>query len=204
MSLINRFKRDFSGRFENDSKAAINMFCPKCGSKNPNSGKYCRKCGSDLKLVSDALSGKLTYGGNKKGKKKGKAPTWEEALTLLFVSVAFFAISIFLAFQPMAAFWWFWILVPAFATLAQGIGKVIVLRQERDANSEMIADETMAIPGSKTAGALPPQQTEFEINIPGSKHRTKDLVPPSVVEETTRKLEFNSENESMDGSKAEK
>ncbi|MCB1024984.1 MAG: zinc ribbon domain-containing protein, partial [Acidobacteria bacterium] len=40
------------------------MFCPKCGTKNPNKGKYCRKCGSDLELVSDALSGKLSRSGN--------------------------------------------------------------------------------------------------------------------------------------------
>ncbi len=36
------------------------MFCPKCGTQNPESGKFCRKCGTDLSPVSDALSGKLS------------------------------------------------------------------------------------------------------------------------------------------------
>lgn len=170
------------------------MFCPKCGTENPNKGKYCRKCGSDLKLISDALSGKLTYAGNKK-KKSGSAHTWETALTLIFVSVAFFGISIFLAFQPMAAFWWFWLLVPAFGALAQGIGQVIGLRKDREIEFEIRAKEEEALPDPKAKNALPPQQTEFVVNMPESKHKTKDLVPPSVVEETTRKLEINSKGE---------
>ena len=35
------------------------MFCPKCGTKNPEDGKFCRSCGSDLAVVSAALSGGL-------------------------------------------------------------------------------------------------------------------------------------------------
>jgi ribosomal protein L40E len=33
------------------------MFCPKCGTQNPVTGKFCRSCGTDLATVSDALSG---------------------------------------------------------------------------------------------------------------------------------------------------
>ena len=179
------------------------MFCPKCGTKNPNDGKFCRKCGSDLKLVADAISGKLTVSDNYKHKKNKKQPTWEGALTLVFVSIAFFAISIFLAFQPMGAYWWFWILVPAFATLGQGIAQVIELKQNREDKIKFSADENVFFPESEDVNALPPKQTEFVSNIPDTKHRTEDLVPPSVVEGTTRKLEMDSEGETMNLPKAD-
>ncbi|MFN2501427.1 MAG: zinc-ribbon domain-containing protein, partial [Pyrinomonadaceae bacterium] len=30
------------------------MFCPKCGSQNPETGKFCRSCGTDVGGVSSA------------------------------------------------------------------------------------------------------------------------------------------------------
>ena len=36
------------------------MFCPKCGTGNPDNGKFCRSCGVDLGIVSVALSGDLS------------------------------------------------------------------------------------------------------------------------------------------------
>lgn len=180
------------------------MFCPKCGIENPNDGKFCRKCGCDLKVVSDALSGKLTISDHYNIKKNKKGTNWESALTLVFVSIAFFAISIFLAFQPMAAFWWFWLLIPAFATLAQGIGKIIDLKQDREDNIKISSSENAALPESETANALPPKQTEFVSDIIDIKKQPGDLVPPSVVEGTTRKLEMDSESETMNLPKSEK
>ena len=35
------------------------MFCPKCGQQNPEKGKFCRGCGTDLGNVSQALTGNL-------------------------------------------------------------------------------------------------------------------------------------------------
>ncbi len=171
------------------------MFCPKCGIENPNDGKFCRKCGCNLNVVSDALSGKLTVSDHSKNKKKG---SWDGALTLLFVSVAFFAISAYLAFQPMGAFWWFWLLIPAFATLAQGIAQVIALKQgDRENSINSNSGKNEPFPKSEAADALPPKQTEFVSNIPDAKHQTGDLVPPSVIERTTRNLEMNDEGETM-------
>lgn len=34
------------------------MFCPKCGTETLETHKFCKSCGTDLKLVSDALSGR--------------------------------------------------------------------------------------------------------------------------------------------------
>lgn len=183
--------------FRQITKDRENMFCPKCGTENPNDGKFCRKCGTDLEIVSDAISGNLPVRRHYKNKKNKTEATWEGALTLLFVSFAFFVISIFLAFQPIGKYWWFWILVPAFATLGPGIAQIISLRQMRQDEIRIISEKNASLPEPESANALPPKQTEFVSNIPDMKHRTEDLAPPSVVEGTTRKLEMNAESETM-------
>lgn len=38
------------------------MYCPSCGSDNQNEVKFCTRCGTNLGVVSDALSGKPTSG----------------------------------------------------------------------------------------------------------------------------------------------
>ncbi len=167
------------------------MFCPKCGTKNPDDGKFCRKCGCDLKLVSDVISGKLTVRDDGKIRKNKRKPTWEEVLTLLFISVAFFIISIFLAFQPIGIGWWFWLLIPAFATLAPGLGKLIELRQFQKNNINIDSDQYVSFPESAATNALPPRQTDFVSDIIGTQRDPGDRVPVSVVEGTTRHLDMD-------------
>ena len=171
------------------------MFCPKCGIENSEKVQFCRRCGSDLRLIPDVMSGKLNVGDvHKKNKKE---PTWEAALILLFISLAFFITSIILAFQPMGAGWWFWLLFAAFPMLALGVAQVIKLKQHQKDNFKISSDKDVSLPEPENVNALPPKQTEFVSNIPDMKHRTEDLVPPSVVEGTTRKLEMDSEGETM-------
>lgn len=40
------------------------MFCPKCGSQS-EAERFCRMCGTNLVLVSDAVTGVLVFGGLK-------------------------------------------------------------------------------------------------------------------------------------------
>lgn len=173
------------------------MYCPKCGIENPDDGKFCRKCGCDLKLVSDAISGKLTAGGNDKIKKSKKEPTWEIALFLLSISLALFISAVILAFQPMGAGWWFWLLFAAFPMLALGIGQIINLKQNEKDNIKISSDKNTSLPESETVNALPPKQTEFVSDVIDIKRQPDDLVSASVVEGTTRKLEMDSESETM-------
>jgi hypothetical protein len=51
------------------------------------------------------------------------------------------------------------------------------------------------ISSAPQTNALPPPQTEFV--APDSRYKTGDLVPPSVVENTTRLLEIDSEGETI-------
>lgn len=179
------------------------MFCPKCGIENPDEGKFCRKCGCDLKLVSDVISGRLAVRDDGKIRKNKRKPTWEEVFTLLFISVAFFIISIFLAFQPMGFGWWFWLLIPAFATLAPGLGKLIELKQYQKDNVNFGSDENASLRGSATANALPPQQTTFVSDIFDTSRDPGDRVPVSVVEGTTRHLDMDRVAETTNLQKAD-
>ena len=38
------------------------MYCPSCGSNNQDEVKFCTRCGTNLEVVSDALSGRTTSG----------------------------------------------------------------------------------------------------------------------------------------------
>lgn len=143
------------------------MFCPKCGTQNPDNGKFCRSCGTDLKTVSDVLSGKL-----KKNEidgfqamremqtwnKKGKPVNWEGALTKLFTGIAFLVVSIVLAFSQLGQFWWYWMLIPAFATLGSGIAQLIQLKKMEKGQ---FVNSNVELPYVSKV-ALPPKQSDFD------------------------------------------
>ena len=117
------------------------MFCPKCGTKNPENGKFCRSCGTDLGTVSDVLAGKKISKKQNFGMmqpiepidlltcNKDKSISWEGALTKLFMGIAFLVVSIVLAFTQKGSQWWFWMLIPAFAMLGSGVAQIIQLRK---------------------------------------------------------------------------
>ncbi len=184
------------------------MFCPKCGTKNPDNGKFCRFCGTDLSPVTDALAGKS----NKKMQGFGKVDlmqpaqmcgdddkpvTWESALGKLFMGLAFLVVSIVLAFTQMGRTWWFWMLIPAFAMIGSGIAQYVQLKKHERKNDTLPAAETSkTFSAQRTNPELPPTQNDY-ISPNDVSYKTGDLVPPSVVEETTRHLEINQEGETM-------
>ncbi len=174
------------------------MFCPKCGTKNPEDGKFCRKCGTDLGNVTDALSGKLSSGSDNKRKHRKENISWDSAIRKLFMGIAFLAVSIVLGFTGAAGGrnWWFWLLIPAFAMMGAGVAQIINLKQGTQDHSIDLTDDTKQISSQKQQ-ALPATQTEYVSNIPDKNYQTGDLVPPSVVENTTRHLEMDKEGETM-------
>jgi hypothetical protein len=184
------------------------MFCPKCGTQNTDTGKFCRSCGTDLATVSEALTGKLNsknhvFGGRQAispmlaTDKKGKPVHWEGAITKLFSGSAFLIISIILAFSQMGRGWWFWLLIPAFGAIGSGVAQITQLKKSEKYNLSTTADETNKAFAPVSSAALPSSQTEF-VKPQNSIYDTGELVaPPSVVEGTTRHLEINKEGETM-------
>lgn len=157
------------------------MYCPKCGQDNPDDGKFCRGCGANIAVVSNALAGLPPGTANKS---KAKVPSIESALTSLFTGFAFLAISIALAFT-IGRTWWFWLLIPAASLIATGIAKYVQYEQYRDALKATGNWPNVELPARQPA-ELPPQPATY--TSPEPQYKTGDMVPPSVTDATTRHL----------------
>ncbi len=163
------------------------MFCPKCGTENPDEGKFCRSC----RTVLGTVSGEPIE--NPKRRKIG----WESAMQKLFIGVAFLVVAIILGVTGAAGgrYWWFWLLIPALSLLATGVAQIIKLRQTSRENTSVHSTTSQKEILEKEQESLPPKQTEYV--TPDSRYKTGDLVPQSATEDTTRHLEIDSEGETM-------
>lgn len=180
------------------------MFCPKCGTQNPEIGKFCRSCGTDLGNVSAALSGNLKPAAPQPltdARDKDKQLTWEGAYGKLFMGFAFLIISLVLWYTGMGTGWWFWLLIPAFGMLGTGMAQCGQLQkleesQKISSHSQAAQNEIAAAPPTV---ALPPMQTDYVKPQQKSIYDTGEFYekPPSVTEGTTRHLEINNEGETM-------
>lgn len=175
------------------------MYCPKCGTENPEDGSYCRKCGTDIASVGAALSGEShDYTGMGEADEKKKV-TFESAFGKLAMGVAFMVISFILSGVPMGWSWWFWLLIPAFAMLGSGVAQIMRLHSQGAFESDYQKRSKMRtgeLSGSKAGAALPEAQTDF-VAPDSPRYETGELVPPSVVENTTRHLEMDKEGQTM-------
>lgn len=175
------------------------MFCPKCGTQNPENGKYCRKCGTDLRTVSDALTGKISSGGsNNFGMikpidpmqffgKKGKPISYEQAITKIFSGLAFLIVALILGYTNAygGRLWWFWMLIPAFGSLGSGVAQLIQLRKIEKGKFVNSSVELPDSPSSKNSyNELPPTHSDF-IQIQDLINSGKKIEAIKIYRETT-------------------
>ncbi len=189
------------------------MFCPKCGTKNPEDGKFCRSCGVDIAGVSLVMSGGSSlseyeeYSGSlscnttdpkEAVRRKDPSEVYGDAIKEIISGIGFFIVAAVLFTTGVAGgrAWWWAMLFPAFTFLARGISDMLKSRKMEQAllrrNGGNMVNELSA---SQTNGDLPPARTNFV--APESRFATGDLVPPSVTDNTTRQLEVNREAETM-------
>lgn len=157
------------------------MFCPKCATQNVEGAHFCRSCGANISLIPQALTGQLPVpaadDSTRRGRRKHRhhEPSLDEGIRNLMMGLGFVAVALALGFfgRLGAQFWWFWLLLPAFAMLGRGISEIVRARQLKTSTSTTQPRLTYV---------APPE------SLPASK--TAELRPPvaSVTEGTTRHL----------------
>jgi hypothetical protein len=178
------------------------MYCPKCGTQNIEDAKFCRGCGADIGLVPQALTGHLpekrAVGYDAEGQpydESGKRlrrhrdiqrpPRLDKAISSVFTGIGFIvvALSIFLFSNEGKGGWWYWLLIPGFATLGGGIAEYARFKQSKG--------EELKLPGNESRQAMPPAPARVSALPP---RNTAELAPPpSVTEGTTRHLDQSPE-----------
>lgn len=170
------------------------MFCPNCGTQSPDDLKYCRSCGTDIGIVSQALTGALALPASSRPSKaerrrarKGAAqgePRLDRAVSHAFMGLAFLLVSIgVFVFAPAGQLWFFWMLIPAFSLLGQAAGEFIRWKQLESTaprGVEPVEPAAPYLPGMQSSAA------PRAIEPPPSFER---MTPPSVTEDTTRHLD---------------
>ncbi len=179
------------------------MFCPKCGTENPEDGMFCRSCGVNLGNVKTALSGNLpvneTYI-DEKGKTRSNNPDdlWSAAIRNFAMGIGFLVISAALFTTGVAGgrAWWWAMLFPAASFIASGLSQMAkVKRLEKRMKVNFVHPNITET--NQQQNVLPPTQTDYV--KPSTIYDTGELIerPPSVIEGTTRHLEINKEGETM-------
>lgn len=174
------------------------MYCPKCGAQNIEDAQFCRGCGENISLVSQALSGQLpasrAVGYDVEGKpydesgrrirREKDLPRVDKAIKTGFMGLAFLIIAIIIGFTGDRRHdYWYWLLIPAFTMIGGGIAEYV--RVKHSAATEK------RLPDAQPRAAMPPARARVSAIPP---RNTAELVtPPSVTENTTRHLDLSTE-----------
>lgn len=182
------------------------MFCPKCGIQNPETGKFCRSCGTDLGNVSAALTGNLpaqfsdagtAHVNHEARRRSDPNEVFGDAIKSIISGIGFLIVAIALLTTGVAGghAWWWAMLFPAFGLLSKGISDYVKSKrmEKREIGFSNQIQNSLNQPAANAS--LPPIQTNYV--APDSRYKTGELVPPSVTDGTTRHLEINHEGETM-------
>jgi hypothetical protein len=91
----------------------------------------------------------------------------------MFIGIGFFLVSIAIGlFAPGGRGWWFWLLIPAFASIGKGLSDLVTAKLNPTPGAARVA-----MPPTPRAVEMPPRTT-------GPVEQ-----PPSVTEQTTRHLD---------------
>jgi zinc ribbon protein len=160
-----------------ETKRGDSMYCPKCATQNAEDTKFCRSCGSNLSLVPQALTGRLPDAPSGKRRRRdlehGGPASLANGITKLFVGLGFLLVSLALGVSNAGRGWWFWMLIPAFASLGKGVAEIVSVKYGQNLTQ---GTSQVAMPPAARTGELPPRNDVL-------------FAPPSVTEQTTRQLD---------------
>lgn len=185
------------------------MFCPKCGSNQGDSKKFCTVCGTNLLLVSQALTGQLAppqpvihpapqiiqpvdYDRHHETR-KGITMAMLGGGFLIYKIISFLFFAPFNGWRSPFGFGSF----IAFIVFAIGISKIVssrVVPEVQSATSNFVAPATFAAAQPQSQMQPAPPQPVFSAATPiqESARRTNELAPVqpsiSVTEDDTKHL----------------
>jgi hypothetical protein len=169
------------------------MYCPRCAVQNLDDAKFCRACGADIRLVPQALQGTLPAASEhawrgeiaKRRKEKKRSPaTVDAALKDIFGGIGLFIIFLVGLFVFRGAFWLtVWFIIPALASVGEGIGKLIRAGQEQ---RRLTAPPSYEGENFRPASFAPAAAVK-EVSSPDTTEIVRS--PASVTDGTTRHLD---------------
>ena len=182
------------------------MFCPKCGTSNPDDGKYCRSCGVDLGNVSAVMSGNLPANitdpalvqlHNEARRRNDPSEVYAAGVRHIIWGVGFALIALALGITGVAGgkAWWWAMLFPAMTFIAKGVSGCIRY-SKMETPGRVTQNYQPQFNAPRQNPGLPSTQADY-VSTDDSRYKTGDLVPPSVTDNTTRHLEMNPEGETM-------
>jgi hypothetical protein len=167
------------------------MYCPSCGSNNLPDIKFCTRCGTNLAVVSEALTGKNAgkTGADDRVAKllrdyyRGRRDTITGAV-LIPAGLLVMAIMMAAGLKPIGAFFIIcWMFFWGASALAGGLGKWLASQGELKSLGYGSQSQFEAAPLRQVGSG---NQTQ----LPGSDYSTGPVgYPASVTEQTTRQLD---------------
>jgi hypothetical protein len=169
------------------------MFCPRCAAQNVEDAKFCRACGADIRLVPQALTGRIARRDDDDDDDdlddgefdaRGRSRV-ERGARKLVQGVCFLLVFLITVIYFRGGFWFtFWLVFPAISNIGAGVGLLAqhAWRQSGHlpggikSTARLGASETTALPRVRLDEIEPADTSEI-------------VAPPaSVTEGTTRHL----------------
>jgi hypothetical protein len=155
------------------------MYCPTCGAKQANEKKFCPACGTNLAVVTAALSGQIASASSLNSLALVQTQARKDIAAAIYkgapgVGLLLAAMFLFLLLPPVVSVWiCFGLIIGGISVLGRGLSHYYLARAALKAAEH----EAQSLPAPSLARNLL------------SDAETNPFPPHSVTEHTTRRLE---------------